>query len=190
MKSGSRMRPEFKETFVLVPRTRLAELTGVIGAQNPARGDGAQHENWKDEHAQVRAKTLTLASMFASAVISKPTNDTAKDIELSIFSTTLDSRYNRAQPIILTLKAPSEFPQSGWQFVHARIEPVVSLWVWTMLSDPDMIHNNYDGSEYNVSDAGNIRNARIVSFGVDDSIRQTQVDTQEEMDLWLGRSSA
>lgn len=178
------------EGLTLHVRSRLAHLTGL---SDSAEGDHRYHQVWKDEHVNVRARARQLSSVFRTALSSKRSGGSAKNIDLRIFATTMDGSKSMTEPIILTLKAPPEFSQVGWRLDAAQLEAVLGLWLWTILLDR-LGHETSDSREGGHTVSINTRSrgmqvGRIVSLGRDAPEWHNENDIQEEMDLWLGRSS-
>jgi ankyrin repeat protein len=142
---------------------------------------------WKDEHVKVRVKARELSSVFATPLLSKVLAGRSENIYLQVCTTTLNGDDKGRQPMSLRLRAPSEFSQEGWQLDADQLEAILGLWLWTILD----MHANPHTLSYETRESLTkyTRTSRIVSVVLDEEDSKKGHDVQEEMDLWLARTS-
>lgn len=166
---------------LLCLRSRLANLTGHSSFGETTDGE----RQWKNDFVKVRSKAKQISSAICQAAAElRPKPDAKQDILLRVIATmsvhdekqAADSNHCN-QTIGITLKPPPEETRVGWQVDSARVEAILGLWMWSMISD---------GREVKDVPVGNLKIPieGIVSAGTD---RQT--DRQQEMDFWLGPQS-
>ncbi|KAH8683646.1 hypothetical protein BGZ61DRAFT_288283, partial [Ilyonectria robusta] len=168
-------------------RVRLAHLTGHFTLTNI---NDTEYQLWKDEFVKVRVKANKLSAALCQAVAGLfPRRQ--QDIVLRIRATTeeQDSPAPEHQ-VNVTLGAPIESSQASWRVDSARIEAILGLWMWTLVSD-ERLRPTDDHSAHTVSPAEKLLRARIVSAGfADDPIWNDKAgNIQGEMDLWLGTNA-
>lgn len=168
-------------------RVRLAHLTGHITLTNI---NDSEYQLWKDEFVKVRVKANKLSAALCQAVAGLFPRH-RQDIVLRIRATTeeQDSPAPEHQ-VNVTLGAPIESSQASWRVDSARIEAILGLWMWTLVSD-ERLRPTDDHSAHTVSPAEKVLRARIVSAGfVDDPTWNDKAgNIQGEMDLWLGTNA-
>ncbi|KAH6984419.1 hypothetical protein BKA56DRAFT_462149, partial [Ilyonectria sp. MPI-CAGE-AT-0026] len=168
-------------------RVRLAHLTGHFTLTNI---NDTEYQLWKDEFVKVRVKANKLSAALCQAVEGLfPRRQ--EDIVLRIRAATeeQDSPAPEHQ-VNVTLGAPIESSQASWRVDSARIEAILGLWLWTLVSD-ERLRPTDDHSAHTVSPAEKVLRARIVSAGfTDDPIWNDKAgNIQGEMDLWLGTNA-
>ncbi|KAH6982589.1 ankyrin repeat-containing domain protein [Ilyonectria destructans] len=167
-------------------RVRLAHLTGHISLSNI---EDREYQKWKDGYVKVRTKAGKLSAAICQAAESLPQKEYPKsDIVLRIKAVTSpnigDRATHREQLISVTLKPPPESTQTGWKIDSARLEAILGLWMWSLVSDERL--ETKDDSSHKTSLAEIIERARIVSAGPDNNTWDHKSNRQGEMDLWLG----
>ncbi|KAM5357790.1 hypothetical protein ACJZ2D_015905 [Fusarium nematophilum] len=167
-------------------RVRLAHLTGHISLSNI---EDREYQKWKDGYVKVRTKAGKLSAAICQAAESLLQKENPKsDIVLRIKAVTSpnigDRVTHREQLISVTLKPPPESTQSGWKIDSARLEAILGLWMWSLVSDERL--ETKDDSSHKSSLAETIERARIVSAGPDNNTWDHKSNRQGEMDLWLG----
>ncbi|CEJ93255.1 hypothetical protein VHEMI08860 [[Torrubiella] hemipterigena] len=162
---------------LLCIRSRLANLTGHTSFGEITEGE----KQWKNDFVQVRSKAKQISSAICQAVAElRPKVDGQKDIVLRVIGTTSVNANNQAagvepceQTLGIILTPPPEETLVGWRIDSARVEAILGLWMWSMISD---------GEEVKDVPVGNLKIPieGVVSAGS---------DRQPEMDLWLGSQS-
>jgi ankyrin repeat protein len=170
---------------LLLIRERLAHLTGHIAFSDI--GD-REYQKWKDDYVKVRtnAKKLSAAICLAAESLVRK-YQVKKDIILrvkAVGSPNGDASNHPRQLISVILKPPPESSQGGWRVDSARLEAILGLWNWSLVSDHRL--ETKDDSGHKISKAETIKQARIVSAGPDDNSWDCKTNRQGEMDLWLG----
>jgi ankyrin repeat protein len=172
-------------THLLPIRERLAHLTGHIAFSNI--GD-REHQKWSDDYVKVRTNARKLSAAICLAAESLVRKYQVKeDIMLrvkAVGSPKGDASNRHEQLISVILKPPPESSQDGWRVDSARLEAILGLWHWSLISDDRL--ESEDDSGHKISAAEQIKRARIVSAGPDDDNWDHKTNRQGEMDLWLG----
>jgi hypothetical protein len=179
---------------LLSVRTQLANLTGLFAVQQRNSG---QYRPWQDEHVKVRKKARQLSLVFSNVLLSDVDTGTerARDIDLQVFTSTLNNWVKRAQPISLKLRARPEVSQEGWRLDTDKLEAVLGLWLWTILQDDTIRRGEQLSAEKPKDDrvkqslADQTRTVRFVFFALEKEDWFHGNNIQDEMDLWLGRGS-
>jgi ankyrin repeat protein len=173
-------------------RVRLAHLTGHISF---AEIDDREYQKWKDDFVKVRTKALKLSAAICQAAetLSLSWKRTSRyDVMLrmkAVASLDVEARpVPSEQPVCVTLKPPSQSTQAGWTIDSARLEAILGLWMWSLVSNEP--HTGSDGgSGGEKPKAEKIKIVRIISAGLDDDNWRRTVDKQNEMDFWLGSNA-
>ncbi|KAF2855895.1 hypothetical protein T440DRAFT_414789, partial [Plenodomus tracheiphilus IPT5] len=166
-------------------RERLAHLTGHIAFSNI---EDREYQKWKDDYVKVRtnAKKLSAAICLAAESLMRKYQG-KEDITLrvkAVDSSNGDASTLPGQLISVILKPPPESSQNGWRVDSARLEAILGLWNWSLVSDNRL--ETEDDSGHKISQAERIKRQRIVSAGPDDHNWDRETNRQGEMDLWLG----
>lgn len=168
-------------------RVRLAHLTGHFTLTNI---NDTESQLWKDEFVKVRVKATQLSAALCQAVAGLfPRRQ--QDIVLRIRATTKEQDSPAPEhQVSVTLGAPIESSQASWRVDSARIEAILGLWMWTLVSD-ERLRPTDDHSAHTVSPAEKVLRSRIVSAGFADDPKWNDKagNTQGEMDLWLGTNA-
>ncbi|RYP61522.1 hypothetical protein DL771_010109 [Monosporascus sp. 5C6A] len=167
-------------------RVRLAHLTGHISL---ARIDNQEYQKWKDDYVNVRTKALKLSAAICQAAESlgiprKGISDVMLRIKAVASLDVEAGAAHREHPVCVTLKPPSHTTQAGWTIDSARLEAVLGLWMWSLVSNEPRSHSDGENSP-----AKNVKVVRIVSAGLDNDHWHRTTDKQHEMDFWLGSNA-
>lgn len=160
------------EDFLRI-RVRLAQLTGHLPL---GRADDG-HQKWKDEFVKVRSKAIKVSAAICQVAEKLFTEQIPKnDVTLRIIGTTAPNTTKKNEVIEITLRPPPDETLGGWQIDSARVEAILGLSMWSLISSG---HKSGDIPSHTetVPTMGIISVARM---GHEFS------DKQQEMDLWLG----
>lgn len=154
-------------------RVRLSHLTGYSSFSNIK---DSECQYWEDEYVKVRgnARKLSAALSRASESLRLPKRDTTLRIELG----------DTVTHGIALMPPPPQSAQASWRIDSAKLEAILGLWMWSLLSDKDIEMEDDVGNR--ISLAEKIKAARIVSAGIDDRSWHNRANRQGEMSLWFG----
>ncbi|EGX91233.1 ankyrin repeat domain-containing protein 28 [Cordyceps militaris CM01] len=163
-------------TDLLRTRARLAHLTGHI----PFGATTKEGQQWKNNQVKVRTKANEISSAICQTAAKLiPWKDRNSDIVLQIIGSTstitntgnkISNTINHSQTLGITLKPPSESTLAGWQIDSARVEAILGLWMWSLVSN---------GREV---DQVCFRNEKLPTRSIVSAGR----NTQQELSFWLG----
>ena len=190
-RSGSPATPRVAQNRLVVCkellpiRVRLAHLTGHLSFINI---EDREYQMWKDDRVKVRteARKLSAAVCLAAGSLfrkSRPKRDITLRIE-AFNSPNGDWATRHEQLISVILRPPSDSSQAGWEIDSARMEAILGLWMWSLVSGRRL--ESEDESRHKFSRAERIPLARIVSAGLDNYSWDRKINRQSEMDVWLG----
>ncbi|KAL1610698.1 hypothetical protein SLS60_002368 [Paraconiothyrium brasiliense] len=169
-------------------RLQLAHLTGNSSLR---KLDDSQYQVWENQYVKVRETAGRVASAICKATAELVKSGGQRDIILCVEAASLfptkTKITHQAQLLNVTLVSPDEFSTAGWRMDSAQLEAILGLWVWGMISDKRLLYENDDLTSR--SDAELIQQARIVSAGEYNENWNTDVNIQDEMNLWLGRGA-
>lgn len=176
-------------TDLLPIRERLAHLTGQTGHAVYRKLEDAEYQRWEETYVKVRAKTGRLSTAICRAAEDLVRRDQRRNgITLRIraaASPDAGLTTPTEQPIELVLKPPSDASQAAWRIDSARLEAILGLWMWTLISDPRVMGEA--GPNSSLAEKG--RCSRIVSAYLDRAGSVSKANRQGEMDLWLGSNA-
>lgn len=154
-------------------RQRLAHITGNI--PEPGYMGKEEYQLWEDNYIKVRTKAKALSAAIctiADDFISKGQH--SFDIHLQIpdiLQRELNWIKTPETGIEVLLKKPDEVSATGWTTDAARLEALLGLAMWTMVSDNRLIQIGEDSA------AETIESVRIISLATENS---------REINLWYG----
>ncbi|RYP07700.1 hypothetical protein DL765_009042 [Monosporascus sp. GIB2] len=168
-----------------------SHITQLDGHISFAKIDDQEYQKWKDEYVNVRTKAVKLSAAICQAAESLGISRKGMsryDFMLRIKAVvSLDveaGAAHREHPVCVPLKPPSHSTQAGWTIDSARLEAVLGLWMWSLVSNEPCSHSISENSP-----AKNVKVVRIVSAGLDDDNWRRTTDKQNEMDFWLGSNA-
>lgn len=158
-------------------RLRLAHLTGHSNIED------SKCQKWEDEYVKVRvsARKLSAAICQASEGLKLPRNDTI----LRITATTSFELGDTVTHGITLKPPPPGSTQASWSIDSARLEAILGLWMWSLISVRHL-ETTEDDTGNIISLAEKFKAARIVSAGIDDKSWHQKTNRQGEMSLWFG----
>jgi ankyrin repeat protein len=176
---------EFECGYLFQVRVRLAHLTGNISFR---KLNDFEYQTWEDKYVKVRTKAGEIATALctAAASLSKDRRDTEILLRIEVASVAKEPATCQTQLINITLRSPPEFSTAGWCMDSAQLEAALGLCVWTMIFDERLLEDN---DRVVRSRAEKIQQARIIAAGMDDDHWDDDINSQSEMNLWLGRSA-
>ena len=194
-KSDSADRPsedlavKLKLADLLLIRERLAHLTGQTGHAVYRKLEDAEYQRWEETYVRVRTKTGKLSTAICRVAEALVRRDQRRNgITLRIRAATSPDA-NKAtpteQPIEIVLKPPSDASQAAWRIDSARLEAILGLWMWTLISDPRVMAETSPNSSL----AEKVWCSRIISARLDRPGSVPGANRQGEMDMWLGSNA-
>lgn len=168
-------------------RERLAHLTGHSCFNTI---DQTAYQEWEDDRVKIRetSRKLSLAICQAAATLLKKRPQKGSILLRAQANFRPSGRTTSLQQSIgVTLKPPSELAQTTWSIDSAKIEAILGLWTWSLLSDKNF--RSRDDAGNTISLAASAEIMRVVSMGPDDDDWHHKHDKQGEMSLWLGSQS-
>ncbi|KAK7408945.1 hypothetical protein QQX98_008889 [Neonectria punicea] len=166
-------------------RKRLAHLTGHTSLEHLP---SSEYQKWKDDAVKVRVKANQISTALCRIAEKVALKSQLTEIKLRIkaASHNLDSNTYSNQFIDVLLKQISPSSQKGWIIDSAKIEAILSLWLWTLTCDP-ILRGDSDGSQNSTK---HVVMERMVSASPDDrGWTEKASRAQGEMNLWLGANA-
>ncbi|KAH7140504.1 hypothetical protein B0J13DRAFT_557998 [Dactylonectria estremocensis] len=170
---------------LLQVRKRLAHLTGHASLE---RLSSSEYQMWKDDDIKVRAKANQISTALcriAEKLFGK-SRQTEINLRIQVGSQNIDENDYTNQIIDIVLKKFSPSSQRAWIIDSAKIEAILSLWLWTMTYD-SLLQKDADASQNAAKD---VVVDRIVSASPDDQGWFDRASRAKgEINLWLGPNS-
>lgn len=168
-------------------RERLSHLTGHSSFKTL---DKTAYQEWEDERVNIREMSRNVSVAICQAAASLFQKKALKgDIRLRLRANlhSNDSGTSHGESLDVTLKPPSDLTQTAWSIDSAKIEAILGLWTWSLLSDDHF--KSRDESGNTISLAESVEIMRVISAGPDNDNWHQNHDRQGEMSLWLGSES-
>jgi len=170
---------------VLLIRQRLADLTGHLSL---GLSSDSNHQDWKVERVNVRAKALRLSSCMGQISENLFRKNPPKSKPTLRLKTALRIQHSVGindykESIHIDLEKLSQFTQNNWRVDSARVEAVLGLWVWSMISDTRIQRTGHSSA---VVPETRSELARIVSSRARDPGKGGVAFGEGEMNLWFG----
>jgi hypothetical protein len=163
-------------------RKRLAHLTGHTSLEHLP---SSEYQKWNDDHVKVRVKANQISTALCRIAENVALKSRPTEIKLQIkaASHNLNSNTYSNQFVDVLLKQFSPSSQKTWIIDSAKIEAILSLWLWTLTFDP-ILRNDSNTSQ---NEAKHVVMERMVSASPDDrGWTEKASKAQGEMNLWLG----
>jgi len=182
---------EIYEQLLSIRKT-LANLTGNFSFEGLHK---SQYQYWADEQVRVRSRAKQLAAAVGQAAdsIIRIEHEGHKRAEITLMISAsrpygkLGNEQFREQSLRVIMRPPSTETHSGWAIDPAQAEAILGLWMWSLTYDEnsDGVHNLRQ-----VSDQREDEGLQIISAGLNNDDWEKMHNIQQEMDLWLGTSTA
>ncbi|KPM36355.1 hypothetical protein AK830_g10197 [Neonectria ditissima] len=163
-------------------RKRLAHLTGHTSLE---RLSPSEYQEWKDSAVKVRAKANQISTALCQITEKVALKSQPTEIRLRIKAASHQFKSNTYSNQFIEVLLKQFYPgsQKGWTIDSAKIEAILSLWLWTLTSDP-ILRNDADASQ---NTSKQVVMERMVSASPDDrNWTEKASRAQGEMNLWLG----
>ncbi|KAJ4176915.1 hypothetical protein NW767_015279 [Fusarium falciforme] len=187
-KSGEDQKGRTGYRDLLKIRERLSHLTGYPQLSHI---EDSKRQKWKDDHVKVRtsARSLSAAICQAAECLSQEGRLICKgNITLRVKAvTSLDPRDSMTQAeqlIDIILKPPGQSTQTNWNIDSAKLEAILGLWMWSLVSDKRLESTDDSGSKTSLAES--VKQLRIVSAGPADNSGDRKTNRRHEMNFWLG----
>lgn len=185
---------EMYEQLLSIRKT-LANLTGNLSFEGLHK---SQYQYWADEQVRVRSRAKQLAAAVGQAAdsIIRLENEGHKRAEITLRISAsrpygkLANEQFREQSLRVMIRPPSTETHSGWAIDPAQAEAILGLWMWSLTYDERLFNNDGMHNLRQVSDQREDEGLQIISAGLDNDDWEKMHNIQQEMDLWLGNSTA
>ncbi|KAF6808314.1 hypothetical protein CSOJ01_07637 [Colletotrichum sojae] len=161
-------------------RVQLARLTGHFSSFDNMADE--EFQRWADSYVEVREKAKSVATaLCAAAEILFHKDQPRNDVVFSIPAFVIPNPSPEDSNINIVIKAPDNSSVGGWTVDSSRIEAILGLATWSLISDERVISEQE--SNFKVSFAKNINTWRIVSATNEEG---PEAIIQTEVHLWFG----
>ena len=196
--SAIQTQPKMPDAYrhLLATRVRLAHLTGHFVFEQL---EESEYQSWKDDLVRVRVQAKLLSAAIEGAIqslIPDEKRNEQRDIDLRIKAITCSVSSGDCRPheheVIVAVRAPGHVhtTQSGWKIDSAQVEALLGLWMWSLISDERLIHEDESSNLISFAERRGGEAMHIIFAGYDDdSWDGERTNMKDEMSLWLGSKS-
>lgn len=176
-----------KRKRLLLIRERLCHLTGHFSPKG-SLNDG-EFVEWKDSFVKVRSKAKSLStalSRIADSLFSENVSGILDVHLLGFIDPANCTTCHKDYAASVEMKGPDRTANANWIIDSAKIEALLGLILWSLLSDERLIQKPDYRSPFESSWAEGIHTKKIFSIGSSTKGIDRQANAQAEVDLWLG----
>lgn len=177
---------------LLSVRERLSHLTGNLPATISL--EEGEFMVWKDKFVKVRSKARCLASALGSTANILFRQNVAENIDvpvLGFMNATRCATCDHGDAVVVNMKATHGQYGPSWAVDSAKIESLLGLTLWSLVSDPRTVNmrtttDEDNESPFKTSWSDVIQTRRIISVGFETEGMDHRAHSQMEVDFWLG----